>query len=448
MTAAVAEKPASSEDREVSGIPFPEKSGSFVAYARDQAREADPASGTSVSIRPEVLVRQYRAIKVAKVEEKSHTDRSGGKFRTMSVTFDAASLGVAGFNRDFGASCLADSKIAALLDWAHKSGTPVAVALETVRRYKNKSTGEVIPRTTGIMALRSDAEGKANANITADNCRNIIALVGVESPDGPMRQLLAGEAVSDVTEWGQLGSNRDGALPPDGWRRVTDPNSPAVSTITPVLAAVQTPAADPQPSAGGADIAEQVAAQVSDLVGKALSRLGIPVGDPDVNYTRPVPAGIRPGARAVEAKPWEPLNSDGRVNAASYLLTKWCTTYDRACDLVAVALSQPDAPALADGQVRSVIAALTNNLLVAADATQEAVTGHVNRASESHHRAAEWVRVMSDRFHPYPVAALTDQATSREWAMTVASEAGRAYRWAMTGVGEYLGVDPDLPAQD
>lgn len=458
---------AAAQTTVIDHIPYPAKSGSFVAYQRDPWTAPDPTTGERTTVRPETYVRMFRSIGVVGVTEAQTAGRRGELFSTLQVKFSAASVGVEGFRNDFGANCRADSRIAEVIRWA--AGNPehrIALIIETRRKAKDKS-GEPIPRQSGILALRSGKTitGDANANATGETCVNIVAGVGKVAADGSISTLWSGEAVSDPAEFVDLARNQPGDLPPVGWRRVTD--GVTVSFITPsasASASAGSAAAHVAPGAGlsvdgmadlvnaavASAVAEAAAALQDSMAGKldnVLLRLGVSGDSPQTRQATgaELPAGIRSRARAREARPWEPRNGDGRVNANGYLVKQQRVALELALGMFTGARdAEPDAmPAAEQWDAR--IHGLQQRLVWMAGRVQEQVVGVENRLAESHSTSLGWVRTVTDWYLPLPAAALADPAAATAWSTQVIDRAAGLYRGAMVDVGEYLSVDPDLP---
>lgn len=108
-----------------------------------------------------------------------------------------------------------------------------------------------------------------------------------------------------------------------------------------------------------------------------------------------------PPARAArnveEAKPWEPLNSDGSPNLGSYAVTAGAGMVDLAVEVILEAGVRPGF---------GLVQAAAAELMVVADAIQAGGTGNrSDRMDASHTRARGLLRTVL-RLMPFPVAAL------------------------------------------
>jgi len=433
--------PSRPADIDVDHMRFPPKMASFVAY--DRKPRVSAAGGRRLEVRAEVFISQYSSIRVKDITSSGvRTQDDGSTFETLSVKFDAASVGDPNFKHDFTANTVAGTAIAKLIEWAHQTGTPLALALET-RRKVTDPKGAKIPFTTGIIALRTDENGKGNANITKDHCVKVIAAVGFRRGD-EIKTKVSGEVVSDwANEWPDLYSNSKGQLPPKGWMHLTDPEDPKVSAIVP----------DPQ-AAGVVDQAAvtKATAEAVTTAAAASSVKSTPAATPPGQSARVADAaagtegGQRRG-RAAEGSKWTPMNSDGRANAGSALLSKQRAIYFYSTDLLSVlAQGNPDLVWPEVGGFEGVVQRLTNTLLWAADRVQATVTGSANRASSSHYEAGMWLEGLVERYLPYPAEAVNDRAAHTKWVTSLIEAASEKYRAAYAAVAQSLGVEPDLPA--
>ncbi|MEV8334281.1 hypothetical protein [Streptomyces niveus] len=363
----------------------PDKGRPFIAYEK-KARPAAGPDGQTVRARPSVYVREHVGVKVAAFKEKTlRTD--DGPFVTGRVTFDAASVGL---EHDFHASVQAGTTAAQLLADACTNDEPVTVVIETSRRYAPKG-GEPISPLTPVHELRGivgDAT-KANAETTNRNCRNLLVCVNGEFTD---------EIVSDPEEWQSLRENRDGSLAPDGWAVFGGAVIPARTL----------------------DITGQIEAALEKYLG--------PVGGT-------LPAAVRTGrppvraAHAVEAKPWDGWNTDGRFNYGSYLATAARETYAQAYRMLDSAGGEPHADPTA-------VSTLGKLLMGMADRIQLGIyrntDGVAIRADRSHHEARAWIDfVVSHQPALTYTAEMADPTnaeavqTRNAWASQVIATVGR-----------------------
>lgn len=142
----------------------------------------------------------------------------------------------------------------------------------------------------------------------------------------------------------------------------------------------------------------------------------------------------RRGPKLEEAKPWEPLNSDGSVNLGSYEMTATLGMVELAAGLLtqrdrttrlscgAVAPDQPAVDLL--GPKAGALRALARHLLTAADQAQANVRpdGRIDRMDNSHTRARGAVRTALERVPP-PWEHTTDRDTVAAWVAALTDEA-------------------------
>ena len=397
----------------------------FVAYDRSIVRIGNPADGSAISVRAETWVEEYSTILVAQYQEKSNNG-----FDTVYVQFDAASTGAPGMSHNFGASTEAGGAVAARLKHAYDTRTPVYVAIETRRRKTVEGKrDQPIDVLTPIHTLRGatgdSLSGQPQA--TKANCAKVIVAVG--SVDDLSDTAIASdkELRSDMAEWPQLRGNKLGDLPPEGWRCIVH-DGKRTGGIT------QAPAA----SSAGADVEAIAAAVAAHLGGSADGKAPAP--------QRPGAVRGRPGAVA-EAKPWEPVNSDGRPNMGSELAAKIRAVHESAVYLFTGALEAAEVlPEISEEQSLDHVWGLTETLLWMADKVQERVVGRTNRDERSHREAGMWVtQVINTRF-PYTVEHVTDDKARREWVKLVCTAAVKDFARTQQMMAAYLGVD-SAPAE-
>ncbi|MDH6284291.1 hypothetical protein [Prescottella agglutinans] len=397
----------------------------FVAYDRSIVRIGNPEDGSAISVRAETWVEEYATILVAQYQEKS----SNG-FDTVYVQFDAASTGAPGMSHNFGASTEAGGDVAARLKHAYDTRTPVYVAIETRRRKtvegKRDQPIDVLAPIHALRGATGDSlSGQPQA--TKANCAKVIVAVG--SVDDLSDTAIASdkELRSDMAEWPQLRGNKLGDLPPEGWRCIVH-DGKRTGGIT------QAPAA----SNAGADV-EAIAAAVA-------AHLGSGAGSNAPAAQRPGAVRGRPGAVA-EAKPWEPLNTDGRPNMGSELAAKIRAVHESAVYLFSGALEVAEVlPEITEEQSLDHVWGLTETLLWMADKVQERVVGRINRYDRSHKEAGMWVtQVINTRF-PYTVEHITDDAARRDWVKLVCTAAAKDFARTHQMMAAYLGVEP-APAE-
>ncbi len=410
----------------------PERSARYVAYATEPFNLSE--DGQTVQARSEVYVREFVAARIGKLKEREKPDeRSGGAWKTLSVTIDAESVGL---ENDFSGSALADSHVADMLRAAYSNGDSVWIAFETVRKFKN-SDGP-IPREARIHALRGakqDGSGGA-ADATRENCKNLI--VGVGRADHPAEAIWSPDLTSDADEWPELRNNRSGNLPPSGWRQVKN-GTEALGAITSV----------PSQSGGAGD--------VDAIVEKLLPRLVDELGTATQARAQPQRPAARPGrVAATEGREWEPYNSDGRVNAGSYLMSKQRGLRNAAFTIVTEAWVQHGLDtltystadeartALPADDARTQARELAGGLLEVADAVQERVVGRTSRFAKSHFEATRWAQHVIGEGLPYRWSLNADASEYRAWKNEVWSVAAEEMLWAYAEVSAWL----DGPASD
>lgn len=374
---------------------------------------------TQRRVRPEVFVREFTSILVKEIKVSDRAGRGG--VHSVSVTFDAASSETGSEKRlkhDISASTIENSDVHKALQWAHEQGEPVYVAIETRRRYKNKS-GEIIPFTVPMYVLR-DAKpdgSRANSNVTGENCANVIAVVGPASD--PARNMISAEAATNPEEWDLFRHNRDGSTPPDGWARIFTDAGDTGGAIIP---------ADNAPTAGPGAGAGVDAREVAEQVVKILH------GDPG---DRPVQR-----LRSVEGKPWELVNVDGRLNASSYVVQSVRWARKDALDLVqSAAYADPEKAAqLGDERLSRAATDLIKPLMWAAGRVQQTALGYQREAEPSWRESAKWVAQVALAEQPFILEYVEDRHEGAEWIKQVAATAGDLYALALEVASDIVGA--------
>lgn len=108
-------------------------------------------------------------------------------------------------------------------------------------------------------------------------------------------------------------------------------------------------------------------------------------------------AGNPSRAVASDARPWEPVNSDGRTNLSSYETLAACGMVSRAAELMAGARKADDL----DPPDPHAVIKLAGALLAMADTIQTAATGgRVDRMASSHTRARGFLNTTLDLIPP------------------------------------------------
>lgn len=394
----------------------PEHPTNYVAYAKEPSRVGNADTGEATDFRPSLFVREYPSILVKGFTRKQG-EYKGETFQFASVKFDAASAGMSGFKQDFGASIEAAGPACDLLEQAYNQNKPVRVVVETVRRTRNADTGDPISPLTYIHDLRgAQADGKrGNANQTGQTCKNIVAGVGAAGNGSSF--VLTSEVQSDPAEWAVLRTNRDHTLPPTGWR-VHEGGIIPTGTASATGAAVD---AD--------DVASRVAAILKPIMSGTTT-------------DRPRPKAQE--SHSVEAKPWEPWNSDGRVNLGGYLMVAERALFDEAVRLVA-SVDQP-------GEVLQSAWRLVPVLRGMADAVQVNTYGsgaRPDRGAKSHVEASKWVSWVYTTLATVPGfehLAFTQDVLDGDmdaWAQNVVTQASQLFTQAAGSVESYLGAPTD-----
>lgn len=376
------------------------KKASWIGFDRRVRENGHPETGEVREFRPSVFVREFSSILVKAFEVQTATVR-GERFTFAAVKFDAASLGVEGFEHDFNGN-VAEGPALALLQEAYSRQAPVAVVLETVRRAQEKKAPHArIDVTTPIWTLRGadSPTGSGNAQITLNNTRGVVAAVAPASC--PKDLIFSHECTTDPAEWQTLRRNYDATRAPAGW----------------VLAG------------GGITRSASAASQVDvqALVEAVAARL-----EPQLAALSSTGAGSRPSSSRrgqVEATPWYPKNSDGSVNLGSYVVSK-----ERCAFRQAVGLLEFDNGGPASEEEVSLAWQVAARLLWAADAVQAKTLGvdrAADRSAKSHSEAAQWVSLVIDTFptHTFP-GRDADSDTLRQWIQGVAQAAVPLFRQA------------------
>ncbi|MBM4568966.1 hypothetical protein GS489_00215 [Rhodococcus hoagii] len=410
---------------------------SYVAYTKEPSKPVPVRVGggevENLPVYSQVFVREFVSIQIDSVDEpRSQEQRSPSLYVKLNAASAKNERGeVIGLRENFGASIQAGGELENAIRHAHANKTPLYVAIETKRKYRNPDR-EVISYLTPINELRgATKEGKGtetSAGMTRANCSNVIVAVGPASD--PHTTMLSGEAVTDLLAWPTFRNNHDGELVPAGYVRVNDPDGNPTGAIIERAAA-------PAPAGGTVD--------VDALADAVAARLLAGSGAVDT-----APAAARPqlrNARSREAKPWEPFNSDGRVNAGSYLTSGWRNTWAGAMILLEnavyteqeLAAQEQRTPRLLDVPALTTAAtSLTNLLLAMADQVQTAVVGAGNRMDRSHGEAGKWVHQIASRLVPFDLQMLSDESARETWRNTVVAQATAVFGGALQSVAQHL----------
>ncbi|WP_137726343.1 hypothetical protein [Prescottella subtropica] len=410
---------------------------SYVAYTKAPSKPVPVRVGggevENLPVHSQVFIREFMSIEIDSVDSpRSQEQRSPSLYVKLNAASAKNEHGeTIGLRENFGASIQAGGELENAVRHAHANKTPLYVAIETKRKYRNLDK-EVISYLTPINELRgATKEGKgteSSAGMTRSNCSNVIVAIGPAAD--PHTNMLSGEAVTDPLAWATFRNNHAGELVPAGYTRVADAEGQPTGAIIERAAA-------PAPAATTVDVdalADAVAARL--LTGSSA------VDTP--------PAATRPqlrNARSREAKPWEPFNSDGRVNAGSYLTSGWRNTWAGAMILLENALyteqdlaeQEQRAPRLLDVPALTTAAtSLTNLLLEMADQVQAAVVGAANRMDRSHGEAGRWVHQIASRLVPFGLQMLSDDTARDTWRKTVVAQATAVFGGAMQSVAQHL----------
>ncbi|MGB3674927.1 MAG: hypothetical protein WA988_10835 [Candidatus Nanopelagicales bacterium] len=433
---------------------------SYIAYEAKPSKPVSVKVGDrmeAMQVHPEGYVREFTSIKVARINEARADNQ---RTPSLHIELDASSIVLESgktMRENFGGSIQAGGELEKAFRHAHNNDIALYVAIETKRKWKSRGTDQVISYLTPINELRgATPDGKGtdtSSGLTRANCSNVIVAVGPAAD--PDKTFLSPEAVTDPTKWDLVRSNRDGTLPPQGFGRVLAEDG------TPAGAIVPRAGLDAGDTAVPVDveaIAEAVAAKLaakytsapsSDRKGPASGPIAAPV------VARPV---LR-NAKAVENKAWELFNTDGRINAGSYLVGAVRNTRAGAETLVENALFAEHEAAQAAGRepalltIDEIIVAtdtLTRQLLWAADQVQAHIVGKRDRAARSHNEAGKWVHQMASRHYPLTREMLgeTSEITSarNEWLAQVVTAATSQFENAMAIVAEYADEEYTTPA--
>ncbi|APE12528.1 hypothetical protein BO226_24500 (plasmid) [Rhodococcus sp. 2G] len=413
---------------------------SYVAYTKDPSKKPVAVQvGTEVENLPvysQVYIREFVSIEVDSIDAaRSQEQRSP----SLYVKFNAASAKnengePIGLRENFGASIQAGGELERAIRHALSNRIPLYVAIETKRKYRNADK-EIVSYLTPINDLRgAQKDGKGterSASMTRSNCSNVVVVVG--PADNPNSNLISSEAVTNPLQWNMFRSNHEGDLIPAGFIRAIDAEGNPTGAIIERASA-------PAPSAATVDV--DVDALAEAVAARILASSG-PNGAPQAPGARPP---LR-NAHAMEAKPWDPFNSDGRVNAGSYLISGWRNTWAGAMILLENAIyneqmlaeQEQRQPHLLDMSALTMAATnLTTLLLVMADQVQAAVVGQAKRMDRSHGEAGKWIHQIASRLVPFELTMLSDDTARATWRKTVVAQATAAFGGALQSVGAYL----------
>lgn len=138
--------------------------------------------------------------------------------------------------------------------------------------------------------------------------------------------------------------------------------------------------------------------------------------------TAPAPSSIIGRSFATEEKPWNAYNSDGRVNAGSYMVTHAAHAEQFALDhLIKLYSEGKKTPVDVSELMISQAASLALEILLAADEVQTQVTGRPDRQKNSYNRGLDLVLDAVDKRYPAPVGE--KEEIQNEWKQKVVAEA-------------------------
>ncbi|MDN5746763.1 MAG: hypothetical protein L0H31_16840, partial [Nocardioidaceae bacterium] len=199
---------------------LPNSNAQFIAYGPPE-RVADPFGGDDpVTIRPQVLVRYYRGVKIKELSTPNND--------TVHVAIDPESVGL---EKAFGGYLNSKDPVVPYLREQYEAGNAVDIGLEYVRNKKAKDSKELISPVVPIYALRG-------ANAPDGSGDNLAMMAAAGNHTSTKVALINGRrsevSQSDPTEWQILTSNRKGDLPPEGWKALVDREDwTKVGAITP-----------------------------------------------------------------------------------------------------------------------------------------------------------------------------------------------------------------------
>lgn len=311
----------------------PQGARSFVAYTTPADRIASE-DGLGITIGVQTHVSTYEQVLVSSITKSGTED-----FPIYHVEFDPDSIGM---KHRIGASISAEeTQILSVLKDALDTKTPVNVALENSRRPKHKDTGDTISPVTPILSLMGadSPSGKANANDTMNTTRKVVAAVN---------DIVSSECRSNPKWWVSLSQTKDGSVPPEGMRLITD---------------------------------EEWTRAYIVYVDK-LENTSTPTPVHTTHTTRGVPNGGRTAPGAIsEGKVYDELTANGEISLGSYANTAWRAVFMWAFDH------------LGDEDIEKAIA-LTYDVLMFSERVQARAYGvdHPQPGAPSLKEASHWAR--------------------------------------------------------
>lgn len=143
----------------------------------------------------------------------------------------------------------------------------------------------------------------------------------------------------------------------------------------------------------------------------------------DGEETRPAPTLVTGRVAASEEKPWTPYNSDGRINAGSYMVAHAASAERFALDhLVTVYSEGKKTPVDVSEAMIAQAASVALVLLEITDTVQARITGRADRQKNSYNRVMSLVLDAVEKRHRFPVGANNEAQAA--WRDAVIAEAG------------------------
>lgn len=178
-------------------------------------------------------------------------------------------------------------------------------------------------------------------------------------------------------------------------------------------------------------LAEARRAEMPTVTVDTLAGLALAAGAPidvvasagfDPAEERPAPSQVAGRGVASEEKPWSAYNSDGRVNAGSYMVRAAARAEQFSLDHLRLLYSEgKKAPVDVVDPMIAQASSLAFELLDAADEVQAKVVGRTDRQKNSYSRALDLVTDTVAKRYPAPLGG-NDQART-EWRTAVVAEA-------------------------
>lgn len=393
---------------------LPDAVCAFIAYAAP-TRMPDPVDATkTITARAQVMVRYLPGIVIKEV-----TGARNGSDKTAAIHFDPASIG---WTEKLTAYLDPDDPLVEIARQSQASGQPVDVALETTRRSKTKTTKAAIPSHVPIHALRGAADasggsGPAMQGTSAENISNRVAMINGKASAG---------LTSDPAEWKLLTKNKDGRIPPEGWK-FYGPTDPAQWQAFGV-AIPDSDAPANAPTSGPVAPADQdalTAALIAALASPTISGML----DTMIRAANSYPAG----KGFQEGKPWDARTNDGRVNLGFYPVTAHGRVYRWAHAVLGEHVETLD---------EATLWPIVTAVMDMADQVQSRAYGRgvtPNRKFGSHTEAERWTRFVIDTdIEAHKAAPPWTDAT---WVQSVIERATRLLATSGKYVGDKLAAD-------